>query len=371
MDALVRGFADDRYASVRREFAGNLASGADVGASFCATVDGETVVDLWGGYADAARTRTWDRDTIINVYSATKTMTALTVLLLADRGAIDLDAPVARYWPEFAAAGKGAVSVAHVLSHTAGLPTWRPGITVDDLYDRERVTAQLAGQRPEWEPGTASGYHALTQGFLLDEVVRRVTGESLGRVFQVEIAEPLGADFHIGLPASEDGRVAELIGPESGGPDFPDQPRIPVAETATRRWRAAGLAAAGGTGNARSLARVLAILANGGTVGERRFLSEAGCRRVLEHRCDGPDRVLGRPVRFGLGFALGDQLMPNRGTVYWGGYGGSLVVADLDARTTFAYAMNRMAHGTTGDFRAFGLSLQMWSALRRQSRHRP
>src|SRR3712207_4289302 len=194
----------ERFPDVRAVFEENLATGADVGASFCVTANGETVVDLYGGFADEARTRPWRADTIVGVYSTTKTMTALTALLLADRGELDFAAPVARYWPEFAAAGKADVTVAHLMSHSAGLCGWREPITRDDLYDWEKATALLAAQEPYWAPGTMSGYHAMTQGYLVGEVVRRITGRSLGRVFRDEIAAPRGADFHIGLPASED-----------------------------------------------------------------------------------------------------------------------------------------------------------------------
>ncbi len=214
--AEVHGFTHDRFAGVRPIFENNLDSGADLGASFAATLEGEMVVDIWGGYADPARKRAWEKDTIVNVYSTTKTMTALTALLLADRGELDFEAPVARYWPEFAAAGKAGVKVSHLMSHAAGLSGWKEPITVETLYDWEKATALLAAQAPFWEPGTASGYHAITQGYLVGEVVRRITGKSLGTVFREEIAEPLGADFHIGLPASEDARVAELIPPPAG-----------------------------------------------------------------------------------------------------------------------------------------------------------
>ena len=162
VDGSVQGFAHDRFAPVRAAFEDNLTTGADVGASFCATVAGETVVDLWGGYADQARTRPWHRDTIVNVYSATKTMTALTALLVADRGELDFDAPVARCWPEFAANGKNRVTVGHLMSHTAGLSGWRETISVADLYDWEKVTALLAAQMPFWEPGTASGFRIMS-----------------------------------------------------------------------------------------------------------------------------------------------------------------------------------------------------------------
>ncbi|MDA0365193.1 MAG: serine hydrolase, partial [Chloroflexi bacterium] len=156
--------------------------------------------DLWSGFADEARTRPWERDTIINVYSTTKTMTALCALMLADRGELDLHAPVARYWPEFAQNGKGAIEVRHLLSHSSGLSGWEQPLTVHDLYDWEKATTLLAAQAPWWEPGTASGYHSLTQGYLVGEVIRRVSGRSPGTFFREEVAEPLGADFHIGLP---------------------------------------------------------------------------------------------------------------------------------------------------------------------------
>src|SRR3954451_5740545 len=205
------GFAKDRFPAVKPVFESNFASGADVGAAFCATLEGETVVDLWGGFADAAKTKPWQRDTIVNVYWTTKTMTFLTALLIADRGELDFDTPVARYWPEFAANGKADVKVSHLMVHSAGLSGWRETITTEDLYDWEKVTALLAAQAPLWEPGTASGYHAITQGYLVGEVIRRVTGDTIGTFFAKEIAGPLGADFHIGTGPELDDRVALVI----------------------------------------------------------------------------------------------------------------------------------------------------------------
>jgi len=376
-DGSVQGLTQDRYAEVRTQFEENLEKGDDIGASFCATVEGETVVDLWGGFADRDRTRAWEKDTIINVYSTTKTMTALTALLIADRGELDFDAPVARYWPEFAANGKERVKVSHLMSHSAGLSGWKEPITTEDLYDWEKVTGLLAAQAPYWEPGTAPGYHALTQGYLVGEVVRRITGRSLGTVFREEIAEPLGADFHIGLPASEDARVAELIPPppgqavgEAGGQtelqaNMSNNPGIHISATKTRGWRGAEIPAAGGTGNARSIAEVHVILANGGVAKGRRFMSEAGCRKALELQIAGEDLIIGGPARYGMGFGLAGGVLPlpNPNCIYWGGYGGSLVIIDMDARTSFGYAMNKMAGTTTGDMRAFGLAMAMWGAL--------
>ena len=371
-DASVQGFNRDRYAAVRAAFEGNLASGADVGASFCATINGETVVDLWGGFADAGRTRPWAKDTIVNVYSTTKTMTALTALLIADRGELDFDAPVARYWPEFAANGKSRVKVSYLMSHAAGLSGWKEKIAKHDLYDWEKMTSLLAAQAPYWEPGSACGYHALTQGYLIGEVVRRITGRSLGTVFRDEIAKPLGADFHIGLPASEDGRVGELIPPPRGQAiadgeqtelqaNMSNNPGVDVGETRTRAWRGAEIPAGGGTGNARSVAEIHAILANGGVAKGKRFLSEAGCRKALELQIEGRDLILGQPVRYGMGFGLPGAMLPlpNPNTIFWGGYGGSLAVIDMDAHTTYGFVMNKMVGTTTGDMRAFGLIMAM------------
>lgn len=373
----IHGFANKGFEQVRETFENNFKNLGDLGASYCVTKDGETVVDLWGGYADAAKTRPWAKDTIINVYSTTKTMTALTALMLADRGLIDFKAPVAKYWPEFAANGKERITVAQLMSHSAGLSGWKEKITKEDLYDWEKATSLLAAQAPFWEPGTAPGYHALTQGYLVGEVIRRVTGKSIGRVFREEVAEPLHADFWIGLPASEDHRVAELIPPPKGegvedGPqageilkNMATNPGIHVNETKKRAWRGAEIPAAGGTGNARSVAEIHTILANGGVAKGKRFLSEAGCRKALELQVEGHDKVMNIPARFGLGFGLagGAVPLPNPNSMYWGGYGGSIIIIDMDARTTLSYVMNVMHGTTTGDMRGMGLAMATWQAL--------
>jgi CubicO group peptidase (beta-lactamase class C family) len=373
----IHGFAKPGFEKVRDTFAANFDSGADIGASYCVTHNGETVVDLWGGYADAAKTKPWVKDTIVNVYSTTKTMTALTALMLADRGLIDFKAPVAKYWPEFAANGKADVTVAQLMSHSAGLSGWKEKITKADLYDWDKATSLLAAQAPFWEPGTAPGYHALTQGYLVGEVIRRVTGKSVGTVFREQIAEPLHADFWIGLPASEDARVAELIPPPPGeaAEDSPNQseiqknmatnPGIHIAETKTRAWRGAEIPAAGGTGNARAVAEIHAILANDGVAQGKRFLSKEGVRRALEPQIEGTDLVMGVPARFGLGFGLPGGLvpLPNPNSIFWGGYGGSIAIIDMDARSSFSYVMNKMRGTTTGDMRGFTLAMATWEAL--------
>lgn len=371
----IHGFTAPGFDGVRAAFAANFDNGSDVGACFAATLNGEPIIDIWAGAADEAG-RPWAEDTIINVYSTTKTMTALTALLLADRGELKFEARVAHYWPEFAAAGKADVTVAQLMSHSAGLSGFRETVHPHDIYDWEKTTALLAAQAPFWQPGTAPGYHALTQGFLVGEVVRRITGKSLGTVFAEELAEPLGADFHIGLPAGEDHRVADLIPPPEGGKltDFsPSEytrnmatnPPIDPLETRTRAWRAAEIPAANGHGNARSVALVQTLVANGGVAGGKRLLSEAGVRRALELQIEGDDLVLGMPVRYGMGYGLPGPMrpLPNPNTVFWGGYGGSLVICDMDARLCMSYVMNKMAATTVGDLRAGMIAMTVWQAL--------
>ena len=360
--AEIRGACDERFDQVRDAFAASLDQD-DVGASVAVYVDGEPVVDLWGGHVDAARTAPWERDTIVNVWSTTKTMVALCALMLADRGVLDMDAPVARYWPEFAAAGKGGVRVRHVLGYTAGLPTWTEPITVPELFDWDHATARLAAQPARWEPGTVGCYHPLTQGFLIGEVVRRVTGRGLGAFFAEEVAGPLGADFHIGLPVEHDHRVAPVIPAQPGAapPGLAGEepnPAIVAEDANTAAWRRSEIPSAGGHGNARSVGLVQSVLASGGAVGGVRLLSEAGCRRVLEEQFRGVDHYLKVPIRYGLGYRVEGR------TCSWGGWGGSVVVVDLDTRLTVAYVMNRMLEqGALGDSRGLDLVLAAYSGL--------
>ncbi|MFD7666857.1 serine hydrolase domain-containing protein [Streptomyces sp. NPDC059788] len=342
--AEIQGSYDDLFTAVPGVLAALLDAG-DTGASVAVFVDGEPVVDVWGGFADADRTAPWQRDTITGVWSVTKTMTALCALVLADRGRLDLDAPVARYWPEFAAAGKDRVLVRHLLAHTAGLPHWDG--TVEDLYDWPSATARLAAQAPRWEPGTAAGYHSLTQGLLVGEVVRRITGRSVGDFLLDEVAGPLGADFHIGLSAEHDHRVALSVPPPSRDEDHlasaPGATAAPTAGTGIRvrdgnsvAWRRAQIPAASGFGNARSVALVQSVMACGGTVRGVRLLSRAGCDRAWEEQFRGEDRILGMPMRYGLGYGLFGN------TYGWGGWGGSMVMIEPDARMVVAYVTNQM-----------------------------
>jgi CubicO group peptidase (beta-lactamase class C family) len=370
----VQGHCHEAFGAVRAAFEQNFGDAGDVGASAAVTVEGEVVVDLWagtgtpvGGGSDVA----WQRDTIINVYSTTKTMAALTVLLLADRGVLDLDAPVARYWPEFAVNGKDGVLVRHVLGHTAGLPGWDEPLAPEDLFDHDRVAGLLAVQAPWWEPGTASGYHAITQGFLEGELVRRVTGETLGTVFARELAGPLGADFHIGTAPEHDARVVRVIPPSEGldAAGLPPEsvavravgnPRLAAQLSWTEAWRRAEIPAANGHGHARSVAQVQAVVANGGTVGGRTFVSAGTLDRIFDEQAFGTDLVLRLPLRLGIGYGLVSEVTPlstSERACFWGGWGGSLVVVDCDRRMTVAYVMNKMGEGTVGDLRGASVAL--------------
>ncbi|MGM7645883.1 serine hydrolase domain-containing protein [Nocardia sp. JW2] len=361
------GFCRDDFAQVRAVFDEQLATGAELGASLCVTVDGDPVLDLWGGHADPDRTVAWQADTLVNVFSVTKTMTALCALLLVDRGDLDLDAPVARYWPEFAAEGKDRVEVRHVLSHTSGVSGWERPIALADIYDTEAAAARLAAQPPWWEPGTASGYHALNYGHLVGELVRRITGRTLGEFFAAELAGPLGADFHIGTGPEHADRIATLVAPPQREFDMsaldPDSilvktltsPLLDIAETATPAWRCAELGAVNGHGNARSVARVQSLVSCGGELGGRRFLSPATIESIFREQADGLDLALLAPLRFGIGYGLPRPEtyphIPDGRVCWWAGYGGAMVVNDVDRRITFAYTMNRMAPGVIGSDR--------------------
>jgi CubicO group peptidase (beta-lactamase class C family) len=377
---IVQGECAPRFAAVRESFEKSFAAGEEVGASFAAVLDGEPVVDLWGGHADAARTRAWERDTLVNVFSTTKAPAALVLHVLAEQGALDLDAPVARYWPEFGAAGKATLPVRHLLSHRAGLAALRTRLPTEALWDWARMTEALAGEAPWWEPGTVSGYHALTYGFLVGEVARRASGRTLGAFFRDEVARPLGADFWIGLPASEDARVAELVPPSpaeraAAAAEPPPDSLLaqvmgnpPLApETANRiEWRRGEIPAANGHGNARSVARVMAALACGGSLGGVRVIGAAALARATREECHGEDLVLGVPMRWGLGFMLESDtlpLSPTRRAFGHGGWGGSLGIADPDARLGWAYVMNKMSAGTLGDTRAFRLAQALYASL--------
>ena len=372
----VQGRCDDRFDGVRAALEENLSSGEELGASICIDLDGEVVVDMWGGSRDEARSEPWTEDTIVNVWSTTKTVTSLAALLLVERGELDVHAPVSRYWPEFAANGKEAVEVRHLMSHTSGVSGWDQPFTTPDMYDWELATSRLAAQAPWWEPGSASGYHALNQGHLVGEVVRRITGQRLKDFIATELAGPLGADFQLGAKESDWPRISDVVPPPPLPFDLaamdPLSPVVrtftgPVADAAaanTAGWRGADIGAANGHGNARSVARLLSLVTLGEVGGLT--LSKGTQDLVFEQQADGVDLVLGVPLRFGTGFALPNPTVPyapDGRVCFWGGWGGSMIVMDLDRRLTFSYMMNKMAPGIIGSPRSEGYLRAAYTAL--------
>ncbi len=360
----VHGHCDPRFHYIAELLRHNLDSGADVGASVAITLDGEMVVDLWGGWADAAKTCPWQADTITTVWSSTKTVTALAALTLASRGQLDLNQRVAHYWPEFGCNGKAEILIRHLLSHTSGVSGWAQPVTVTDLYDWSKSTALLTEQAPWWKPGTASGYHDRNFGHLIGEVIRRITQQPLGAFVASEVAGPLQADFHIGLNCTEFGRVSNVI-PFSGPlpiDEVKDHTSIAYKTLSspnwkpdvswTDEWRQADIGAANGQGNARSIARLMSVIACGGEVDGIKLLTPEIVNRIFEEQSNGKDLVLGGELRFGIGYALKNQSLPYFGegrVCGWGGWGGSIAMADVERRMSISYVMNRMEGGMGGD----------------------
>ncbi|EXG82670.1 EstA family serine hydrolase [Cryptosporangium arvum] len=361
----VHGHVDNRFSAVSDALAKNLADGVEVGASLVVDIGGETVVDIWGGHRDAARTRPWTEDTIVTVWSSTKTVTSLAALMLVDRGLLDPYERVARYWPEFAANGKDAVEVRHLLSHTSGVSAWEQPFAAEDSFDLAASTAKLAAQPAWWEPGTASGYHASNFGHLVGELVRRVSGRSLTDFVAEEIAGPAGADFQLGARPADHGRIATMLSPEAAPPAElpPPDPGSVFTKTLmgsfqdpaianTPEWLAAENGACNGHGNARSVARIVSALALGGVTGGVRLLHPETIELIFDEQAHGPDLFLGIPLRWGIGYALpepeGTPFVPAGRVCFWGGWGGSLIIVDVERRMTISYMMNQMQPGIIG-----------------------
>ncbi|MFF3577097.1 serine hydrolase domain-containing protein [Streptomyces mirabilis] len=381
----VHGHCDARFAAVRTAFEENFRDRDELGAAVTVTLDGETVVDLWGGWADAARTRPWERETLVNVWSTSKGPTSLCAHILADRGLLDFDAPVAAYWPEFAAAGKESVLVRHLLSHRAGLAGLREPHDLAQLCDWELTVERLAAQAPWWEPGTRSGYHALTFGHLVGEVVRRVSGLRPGAFLEREVTGPLGIDFTIGLPEKETERAAELVHPRVASSSeqaaiFAQlapaavaalaNPLVGATEANTAQWRAAEIPAANGHGTARAVAALYGIFAGRGAYGSRQVLSSEAAERVREGQGSCRDLVLGagfeHETETGLGLWLSGpngSYGPNPRAFGHDGFGGSCGLADPESGLSLGYVMNRMGPHIADDPRKMALVDALYSAL--------
>ena len=358
----VEGDVAPGWEPVRDAFADNFTHRGDVGAAVAVYAHGEPVVDLWGGVADARQGRPWERDTLTLVYSTTKGLTAIVAHMLAAAGTVDLDAAVGEVWPEFATAGKEATTLRHMLAHRAGLPTLEPPLTDEAALAWTPAVESLADQAPRWQPGTRHGYHAVTYGWLVGEVLRRATGSSVGALLADMVAGPLDADCHIGLPADLEGRVSRLLpAPVQPAGELTDEqlavaaayldpssltmralnPTVPPFRFNSRALHAAELPAANGIATARALARVYA--ATIGEVDGVRLLDDAALADATAEQSAGPDEVLLRSTRFGSGFQLASDFAPLLGPRSFGhsGAGGSLAFADPDAGIGFGYAMNQ------------------------------
>jgi len=375
----IRGTCDGRFEAVRSALARHLDSGEELGASIVLDIDGDIAIDMWGGFRDQARTIPWDEHTITNVWSTTKTITSLAALMLVDRGELDVDAPVAKYWPEFGAAGKQDVLVRHVMSHASGVSGLDQPAVIEDLYDWEQSTSRMAAQAPWWEPGTASGYHALNYGHLVGEIVRRISGKTLKRFVAEEIAGPLGADFQIGADQSDWGRIADVVPPPPLDIDLAalgmDSPAvktftgpIPAAGDAnTPGWRRADMGACNGHGNARSVARVMSVVSRGGEVDGVRLLGPDTIDLIFREQLNGIDLVLGVPLSLGIGYGLPQRdtlpYVPDGKICFWGGWGGSMIVMDVGRGMTLSYMMNKMGPGVVGSERSAAYATAIYDAV--------
>jgi CubicO group peptidase (beta-lactamase class C family) len=388
MDFPIGGHVEPGFEGVRTAFENNFAAGLETGAGFCLHVEGRKVVDLHGGYFDRERTRPYGADALQLIFSSTKGATAACANLLAQRGQLDLDAPVASYWPEFAAAGKENLPVRYLLTHQAGLPAVDISLSAEEVQAWDPAIKVLAAQEPLWEPGSAHGYHAVSYGYLVGEVVRRITGRSLGRYFADEIAGPLNLEFFIGLPAELEERVSPIIGsllPEEGTPGLPADFATTLLARALNfagafsdpawmnqpAWHAADMPAANGITNAASLSRLYAGLigtVEGGPSEPILTTGQVDAARTVH--TSGPDQVfgsLGFPLEqhIGLGFWVASPFafFGGEGGFGHGGAGGSYGFADPANRLGVGYVMNQMSVGLTGDARSHALIEACYHAI--------
>lgn len=361
----IKGFWDPKFAKVKDIFEENFEMFEEVGASLAVTVGGKFMMDIWAGYADAAKTRLWEENTIVCVFSTTKIMTSICILMLHDQGLLDINSPVCEYWPEFGQNGKEKILIKHVLGHTAGIPSWDEMIPNEDILNWDKMIKLLEKQSPWWEPGTMGGYHALTFGFILGEIVKRVTGKSLGTFFKKNVAVPLGADFTIGIPQEFEKRVADLIPPDSpfigdvlekdsivykilgfpGGWNLGgDITKEHIKFCNTHAMRGVELPSSNGSANARSVAKVASVIVCGGELGGIHLMSKDTLNEALKEQFNGKGYLFVDGIRYGTGFGLPSDVKPikNPNTIYWGGWGGSVCIMDLDAKLNVSYVMNKM-----------------------------
>ena len=364
-DARISGFVAPGFEAVQDAFADNFARGEEQGAGFSVLLDGEVIIDLHGGWADRAGERPWDAGTIVPVYSTTKGIAALVLAMAIETLPAGYETPVAEVWPEFAAAGKDAITIGEVASHQAGLPGFIEEIDPALWLDPPACAAALAALPPMWVPGTAHGYHPLTWGYLVGEIVRRITGRRLGTILREDITGPLGIDFRIGLPDTEHARVADILRPKSlaalGEITPPRRAAFVAKWSAPDRggaiWREIEIPSANGHGTASAIATLYNAYAATGLVGARRLMRPGTFGALTSARVDGPDLVLPMVTRFGAGIMHNSyrSFGPFEDGLGHCGWGGSLAIASPSRGLTCAYVMNRQSNALVGDPRAVRL----------------
>lgn len=372
---VLQGHVAAGFEPVAEAFLANWADQDELGAGFAVRLGGEIVVDIHAGWADRKKTRAWQRDTLVPVYSTGKAVAALVIARLVDRGLLDYDAPVADFWPEFAAGGKSAVTVAQALSHQAGLAGLSEEMDAADWFDAALIEDKLARQTPLWELGTGSGYHPVTFGFIVDALARRTDGRSIGAILREDICGPAGIDFHIGLPESEHGRVAEHAMPKQ----LPDLGAVTLAgelaflkpwsspgRRGASQWRMHEFPAANAHSTATALVRLMSVYADGGRLEGKRFISEATLNDLTRERVRGRDKVLPFELSWGAGVMRnthGGFYGPEPAAIGHSGWGGSCAMADPVRGLSAAYVMNRQQHHLAGDPRPTRLIEALYSCL--------
>lgn len=369
----ITGFTAAGFEPVRTAFEQNFADGLEQGAGFAAFLGDELIVDLRGGFADRSGQAPWGETTLCPVYSTTKPIASLVIAMLVERGKLDYDARVADYWPEFAASGKGAYTLAEALSHQAGVPGFINAIDPDLWLDPPALSAELAKIPPLWGRGEGSGYHPLTWGYIAGELVRRVSQRSLGTILREDVCQPLGIDFWIGLPESEHGRVAQTLKPKAAA-QFPHNNEATraafltpwaAANRGATEWRKAEIPSANGHGTAVAMARLYSAYAQKGRIGETRIIAPATWDELTRERVAGEDRVLPGRVAFGAGVMRNLPLIygPNPETLCHSGWGGSGALGDPASGLSAAYIMNRQGTHLLEDARRSRLIEALYSCL--------
>lgn len=356
---ITEGSCDPKFERVRHLVEERLASGNEIGASLCVNIDGKNVLDIWGGHADMEKTRPWEKDTLTVVWSCTKIVTALAAIKLIDQGLLDPEERVTKYWPEFGVNGKEDVRVWQILSHCSGLPTWKEHVTYETVCDTKTTTEMLGRQALWYTPGSALAYQMLAHGHLIGELVRRVSGRPLKQFIAEEIAGPLGADFSLGVTEDKWARTSDIsqnptvdplkdLDPKSLRYEAFWNPTPNSQFSMNPIFRAAEVGAINGFGNARSMARIGSMVSLKGKVDGKQYLSPETVDQMVQERMKGSDLVLCVELRMALGVALPSSaisFLPEGNICFWTGWGGSVLIMDLDRRMTIAYAMNKMLPG--------------------------